>query len=229
MSDFNESKTSMAKMVKKTIQSNWFQAIVYRLIRLYAATFRLTVENEDQWMRYVEQGGRVLLCVWHQQFFSAIRYFENYRPYAPGLMISRSADGDLIAGVASRTGWRPARGSSSKGGKTAMTEVIGYLKETGLAAHILDGPRGPIGKVKPGAVSIALAADAMIVPFYISADRAWYFNSWDKFFIPKPFARVTLRYDNMIRLQPPDTESEFEALRQKIETLMIKELKNTDT
>ena len=217
----------MGKMAKKTIQSNGFQALVYRLIRLYAATFRFTVENEDQWMRYVEQGGRVLLCVWHQQFFSAIRYFENYRPYSPGLMISRSADGDLIAGVASRTGWRPARGSSSKGGKTAMMEVIGYLKETGLAAHILDGPQGPIGKVKPGAVSIALAADAVIVPFYISADRAWYFNSWDKFFIPKPFARVTLRYDTMIRLQPPDSESEFEALRQKLETLMIHELKPT--
>lgn len=221
------SKTSMSKITKKTIQSNGFQALVYRLIRLYAATFRLTVENEDQWMRYVEQGGRVLLCVWHQQFFSAIRYFQNYRPYAPGLMISRSADGDLIAGVAGRTGWRPARGSSSKDGKTAMMEVIGYLKKTGLAGHILDGPRGPVGKVKPGVISIALAADAVIVPFYIFADRAWYFNSWDKFFIPKPFARVTLRYDNMIRLQPPDSESEFETLRQKIENLMIDELKTT--
>ncbi len=141
-------------------------------------------------------------------------------------MISRSADGDLIAGVASRTGWRPARGSSSRGGKTAMMEVISHIKETGLGAHILDGPRGPIGKVKAGAISIALAADAAIVPFYISADRAWYFNSWDKFFIPKPFARVTLRYDKIIKLQTPNTESEFEAQRQNLENIMIKELKN---
>ena len=134
---------------------------------MYASTFRLTVENEAEWINYLKKGGRVLLCVWHQQFFSAIRHFQNYRQYAPGLMISRSADGDLIAGVASRTGWRPARGSSSKGGKSALLEVIKYLKETGLAAHIMDGPRGPIGKVKSGAISIALAADAMIVPFYL--------------------------------------------------------------
>ncbi len=214
----------MSKILKKTISSTWFQGFVYRFIRMYASTFRFTVENEEEWMNYLKNGGKVLLCVWHQQFFSAIRYFKNYKQYAPGLMISRSADGDLIAGVAGRTGWRPARGSSSKGGKTAMMEVISHLKETGLAAHILDGPRGPIGKVKAGAISIALAADAVIVPFYISADRAWYFNSWDKFFIPKPFARVTLRYDKIIKLQTPNTESEFEAQRQNLESIMIKEL-----
>jgi len=210
---------------KRTISSKWFQTVTYWFIRIYASTFRLTIENEEEWMNYLKKGGRVLLCVWHQQFFSAIRYFRNYRQYTPGLMISRSADGDLIAGVASRTGWRPARGSSSKGGKNALLEVISHLKATGLAAHIMDGPRGPIGKVKAGAISIALAADAVIVPFYISSDRAWHFNSWDKFFIPKPFARVTLRYDKMIRLHPPNGESDFEAQRQKVEKIMLKELK----
>ena len=211
--------------MKKAMSSNWLQGLAYRLIRLYALTFRLTVENEEEWMAFIKNGGRVLLCTWHQQFFSAIRYFKNYEPYAPGLMISRSVDGDFIAAVASRSGWRPARGSSSKGGKTAMMVVISHLKETGLAGHIMDGPRGPIGKVKAGALSIALATDAVIVPFYMSADRAWYFNSWDKFFIPKPFAKVTLKYGQMIYLQKPDDENEFEAQRQKIEDIMISELK----
>ncbi|MCK5784875.1 MAG: lysophospholipid acyltransferase family protein [Desulfobacterales bacterium] len=215
----------MNKTMKKAMSSNWLQGLAYRLIRLYALTFRLTVENEEEWMAFIKNGGRVLLCTWHQQFFSAIRYFKNYEPYAPGLMISRSVDGDFIAAVASRSGWRPARGSSSKGGKTAMMVVISHLKETGLAGHIMDGPRGPIGKVKAGALSIALATDAVIVPFYMSADRAWYFNSWDKFFIPKPFAKVTLKYGQMIYLQKPDDENEFEAQRQKIEDIMISELK----
>jgi len=61
-------------------------------------------------------------------------------------------------------------------------------------------------KVKAGAISIALAAEAVIVPFYVSADRAWYFNSWDKFFIPKPFARVTLRYDKIIVMTDADVD-----------------------
>ncbi|MEZ4579024.1 MAG: hypothetical protein R2875_13745 [Desulfobacterales bacterium] len=119
-------------------------------------------------------------------------------------MIGSSADGDLIAGVACRTGCGGQPGKfPSKGGKTAMMEVTNYLKENWPCRAYPTAPGAPWEKVKPGVVSIAPAADAMIVPFYLEADRAWFFNSWDRFFIPKPFARVTLRYDNMIRLSCP--------------------------
>ena len=57
--------------------------------------------------------------------------------------------------------------------------MITHLKTHKFAAHILDGPQGPIGKVKPGAIKIAHKSGALIVPFYVVADNAWYFNSWD--------------------------------------------------
>ena len=87
-----------------------------------------------------------------------------------------------------------------------MKEVIERLSQTRLAAHIVDGPRGPAGIVKAGAISIARATEAAVVPFYTAADRAWYFNSWDRFLLPKPFARVTLRFGEMIRF-PEDKET----------------------
>lgn len=218
----------MSKILKKALTANWFHSLVYHLIRLYALTFRLRVENEKEWMPHLQNGGRVLLCAWHQQFFSAIRYFKTYQHYAPGLMISRSADGELIAGVAARSGWRPVRGSSSKGGRTAMVAVIHHLQETGLAGHVVDGPTGPAGKVKAGLIRIALGADAVIVPFYVSADRAWYFKSWDRFFIPKPFAKVTLTYDHMIPVHEPESEADFEAQRLHVENRMLKWLTYPD-
>lgn len=210
----------MNRILKQSLNSEIFNDLVYRFIRMYSSTFRLTVKNEDEWVSYMNNGGRVLLCVWHQQFFPAIRYFKKFQVYKPSLMISRSSDGNLIAAVAQRTGWHPARGSSSSNGKTAMNQIIADLKESGLAAHIVDGPRGPMGKVKAGAIRIALEAEAAIVPFYIIADRAWYFNSWDKFFLPKPFANVTLRYGEMIRLNESETRKDFESARQLVENTM---------
>jgi len=66
----------MSKKLKfAIITSKPFLFFLYWFIRLYSATFRLTVENEKQWLNHIHSGGRVLLCVWHQQFFSAIRYF----------------------------------------------------------------------------------------------------------------------------------------------------------
>ncbi len=211
--------------VTKVLGSKWCQRFLYHFIRLYALTFILRVENEEQWMDYFKNGGRVLLCTWHQQFFSAIRYFKKYQSYEPALIISRSADGDMVARVAKLSGWFPVRGSSSKGGKIALRKLVTLLKKTGLAGHIMDGPRGPFGKVKAGAVRIALDAEAAIVPFYISSNRSWFFNSWDRFFIPKPFARVTLKFGNMIHLYRPASARDFEAQRQKIEDIMALELR----
>jgi hypothetical protein len=164
------------------------------------------------------------LCAWHQQFFGAIRYFQKYRDLRPGLMISKSKDGEIIAGVALRSGWEPVRGSSSRGGREAMKEIVNKLKETGLAAHIVDGPQGPVGVVKNGLIAIAHQADAVVVPFYVSADRAWYFNSWDRFLLPMPFTKVTIRFDEMIRFAPTDNEADFETQREYVEKRMLPNL-----
>jgi len=215
----------MRKSVKKSISSNWFQQFMYFCIRLYSWSFRFTVENEEEWKTHLDNGGRVLLCTWHQQFFSAIRHFKTYEPYRPSLMISQSSDGDIIAGIARLSGWYPVRGSSSKDGRKALREMIKRLKASGLAAHIMDGPRGPIGKVKAGAIQLALISDAVIVPFYVAADRAWFFKSWDRFFVPKPFARVHLRFDTPVHLVRSKSEAGFENQRKQIEDIMIRELR----
>ena len=211
----------MSKRIDAVITSRPFLAFLYRFIRAYAWTFRLEVENEAPWMAYHRNGGRVLLCTWHQQFFAAIRHFQNYRDHRPGLIISRSKDGEIIAGVASRSGWEPVRGSSSRGGLKAMVELIEKLRQTRLAGHIVDGPQGPASVIKNGLIWIAHAADAVIVPFYIFADRAWYFKSWDRFMLPKPFSRVRLRFGEMIRLAATDDEAEFEAQRVQVEKIML--------
>jgi len=211
-------------MMKKVMTSRAFTAVLYRFIRAYSLTLRFTVVNEEPWMRYLQAGGRVLLCTWHQQFFAAIRHFQTYRVYHPALMISKSADGEVIANVASRTGWDPVRGSSSREGRAALQAMIEKLKAKGLAGHIVDGPRGPAGIVKPGVIRLAHGAGAVIVPFYIEADKAWYFNSWDHFMLPKPFSEVRLIFDDMLRYSPSSDETIFEKQRQELEARMLTHL-----
>ncbi len=214
----------MAIRMKDIMTSEVFLSFLYRFIRTYSSTFSCTIENEKGWMDYLDHGGKVLLCTWHQQFFAAIRPFRNYRGYRPSLMISKSRDGVIIAGVANRTGWRTPLGSSSRGGAEALKEMIDNIRESRLGAHVLDGPRGPAGKIKPGVIRLAHEADAVIVPFYTRADRAWYFNSWDNFLLPKPFSRVTLTYGEMIRFDPTTDPDEFESQRRRLEEIMTPEL-----
>ena len=192
----------------------------YTLIRCYSLTFRFRVEGEEGWRRHLAGGGRVLLSAWHQQFFSAIRHFKTYADRRPSLMISRSTDGELIAGVAQLTGWHPVRGSSSSGGMRALEEMIERVRHTGFGAHIVDGPRGPAGRVKPGLVSLAHGSGAAIVPFYVTADRCWHARSWDRFMIPKPGARVILRFADLIHLEATSDPTTLERQRLDVEALM---------
>jgi lysophospholipid acyltransferase (LPLAT)-like uncharacterized protein len=67
---------------------------------------------------------------------------------------------------------------------------------------------------------LAQASEALIVPFYISADRAWYFNSWDRFMLPKPFARVTLCFGEMLDLTSGSSEDDFERQRVRLQEIM---------
>lgn len=211
----------MGKKLDRLITSQLFISFLYRLSRAYSWTFKFTVENEKEWMDYLANGGSVLLCGWHQQFFSAIRYFQNYRIFNPAIMISQSKDGEIIAGVAQRSGWNPVRGSSSKGGRAALKKMITNLRNTKLSGHIVDGPRGPLGKVKPGVIRLAQVADAVIVPFYVYAENGWQFNSWDKFLLPKPFSKVLLRFGKMIKFDKVKDEKHFEEQRKQLEEIML--------
>jgi lysophospholipid acyltransferase (LPLAT)-like uncharacterized protein len=214
----------MLAKFKNLAATNCVQSLPYHLIRAYSLTFRLKVENELSWLQHFSKNdGTVLLCAYHQQFFSAIRYFKKYRFYSPGIMISKSRDGGLISSVAERTGWYPVRGSSSKGGAEGLKLMIKHLIKHRLAAHIVDGPRGPAGKVKAGAIRLAQAANAVIVPFYIHADRAWYFNSWDRFLLPKPFSKVVLKFGDMIKFSAVEGRDEFELQRKALENTMGRE------
>lgn len=210
------------KFLKRFIYSDYFPVFAYHLIRLYSATFRLKLVHENNLFALLNSGKTVLLGVWHQQFFSLIRHFKSYTAsYNPGLMISRSRDGKLIAGVAQRTGWYTARGSSSKGGRAALENMISHLKEHRLGAHLLDGPTGPRGIVKPGVIKMARESGALIMPVYVQSDTAWYFNSWDRFMLPKPFAEVRIIFGEPLEFPNEEDSAQFELQRKHLESQML--------
>ena len=97
--------------------------------------------------------------------------------------------------------------------------MIEPINTYGFGAHILDGPTGPMGIVKPGIVKMAFETGAWIVPFRTQADNAWFFNSWDRFMLPKPFSRVRIFFSPPIQVTGKD-EADFDTLRRTLEQKM---------
>ena len=140
----------MAINTSRIVKSDIFLDFFYGVIRAYCRTFRIRVINDAPWRDYLQKGGSLLFCCWHQQVFPTLAYIRKFRELSPPLMISLSNDGDIGAGIVRRAGWTPVRGSSSKGGLKALKQMIRELRRSRMAGHIVDGPRGPAGIVKPG-------------------------------------------------------------------------------
>jgi len=210
----------LAINTSRIVKSDIFLDFFYGVIQAYCRTFRITTINEAPWMDYRLKGGCLLFCCWHQQVFPTLAYIRNFRELSPPLMISLSNDGDIGAGIVQRAGWTPVRGSSSKGGMKALKQMIREIRRSRVAGHIVDGPQGPAGIVKPGTISLAMAARAAIVPVSFSVDRAWFFNSWDRFMLPKPFARIRIAFGEIMHLNGAERKPDVEAWRRQLENVM---------
>jgi lysophospholipid acyltransferase (LPLAT)-like uncharacterized protein len=120
-------------------------------------------------------------------------------------LASWSPDGEFLARSVSRLGYRPIRGSSSRGGRRAFLEGIRcLLGDKRHVAFAVDGPRGPRFVPHRGAVALAAATRRPLIFGVVVAGRAWHARSWDRLAVPLPLARVELRYG---RMEPPQADA----------------------
>jgi lysophospholipid acyltransferase (LPLAT)-like uncharacterized protein len=87
------------------------------LMRLLASTLRYSVSIEDGASEFLP---RTVYAFWHQCLFTASHRYRN-RDIA--VLISRSFDGELIARVVEKFGYKPVRGSSSRGAVAGLLEM----------------------------------------------------------------------------------------------------------
>jgi lysophospholipid acyltransferase (LPLAT)-like uncharacterized protein len=151
---------------------------------------RFETENEPE--HGLRLNGRPLLGLcWHGHL---LVFAYHHRHAGMATLISQSRDGEYIARVTQRWGYTLVRGSSSRGGSSALREMVRVLRSGRSLAVTPDGPRGPRRRVKPGALLAARLSGVPVLPTAAAATRAWWLGGWDRFLVPKPLARVRLVY-----------------------------------
>lgn len=130
----------------------------------------------------------LVFAFWHGQQMALL---AARRRRSLAVMVSWSKDGELQAGVMRSLGMKVVRGSSSRGAAAGLRGIVRLLHEGWDAAFAVDGPRGPRGIPKAGALKAARLGGAELVPVASAASRRWVLAStWDQFELPLPFARV---------------------------------------
>ncbi|HRW81348.1 MAG TPA: lysophospholipid acyltransferase family protein [Desulfomonilia bacterium] len=196
------------------------------LVRMLSSTYRLGIIDPQHEKVCLEKNGSIIYASWHQRFFPGITFFAARRPIA--ILISQSRDGEFISHIVKILGWQPVRGSSSKGGSDGLQQLKALSQKGYRIGHIVDGPTGPFGVVKPGLLRIAQVSGVAIVPTITSSDRRWTFRSWDRFMVPKPFSRVIIRFGEPVYVPSDLDEDGFEKVRVLVEQRMEELYEDTD-
>jgi len=214
----------LGKKNKEKGRQLWFRIVLFLLPRLVTAygklielTCRVVVLNQEVEHRVCKRQPFICAC-FHGTMLFPVQYCRRY----PGvIMVSRSWDGELIDRCLRRWGFDTVRGSSSNGGKEALTEMIRVIREknchSGLA---VDAPRGPALKVKMGVVLLSRDTGNPVVPLVSWATRMIRFNSWDRMILPVPFSTIVLAFGRPTQVPTGLERDEYEQVRQGIEDAM---------
>ena len=176
---------------KKERRIRWATLLGPILVRMLAMTWRVVAINQQGFQERRRARQPVIFAFWHAQMLPLL---WQHRGEGVAVLVSQHADGEIIARICETLGYQTVRGSTSRGGARALVEIDRLLEQGVEVAITPDGPRGPARSIAPGVVYAAQRASVPIIPIHVSASRAWRLNTWDQFVIPKPFARITIRY-----------------------------------
>ena len=175
-------------------------AAAYPVVGALGSTWAWSIDGADHFDELLRAGRPPILALWHGRILPATLYWRDRGIVA---MTSQNFDGEWIARLMARFGYRAARGSTSRGGARALVQLRRELKGRHAVAFTVDGPRGPARVAQPGALWLAGATGLPILPFHIEASRYWSARSWDRGMIPKPFARISVAIGDPFEV--PDT------------------------
>ena len=201
--------------------ARWLVAIGFRVLQLWVRTLRYEIDDRAGVVgKPADQN--YIGALWHNRLlifpFVLRRFFSNRHGAA---LISASRDGDLLADAITRFGFDVVRGSSSRLGASAIFQLADVLASGGDVVITPDGPRGPAYELGPGIIYLAQKSRAAVLPVNMEYSSCWRLKSWDRFILPRPFAKICVIIGQPHRVRSTNTVDDFEAERLRLQDAMM--------
>jgi hypothetical protein len=179
--------------------------LVPRLIKMIIVFLSNTIRWEYVGERYRSGQAPYILSFWHARILM-LPY--AYKGWNGSLLISEHRDGAYIADAMQLMGVKSSRGSSTRGGARALLEMIRIARNGRSLGISPDGPKGPREMVQPGTVQLAKKSGLPLRAICYATKRRWRANSWDRFYIPKPFTRGVFVFGELVHIAPDADDQE---------------------
>jgi len=173
------------------------------LLKCFKSCMRIQISGTEHYLT----GKPIVSVTWHNRLIFFPLMFPRRERKKSVALVSASRDGQYITDLLKHFGVKSIRGSTSRKAAAVLHEAIKCVKEGYNVSFTPDGPRGPKYKMGRGPIYLASMTGALIVPMSVNASDYWELKSWDRFQIPKPWARLTVIVGKGIAI-PPDLDDE---------------------
>ncbi len=205
-------------MLRRLIRHPSVQLGLARLLGLYLAfvfrSSRWRLEGGEATLARAAEGQGLILAFWHERLPMApvlMRLAQGRLPPGtlrePRVLVSRHRDGRFIGEIVRRFGLGMVYGSSSRGGGSALLELLRALRRGHPVAVTPDGPRGPRRVAAPGVAQLAALSGAVVVPIGAACRPRQILPSWDQMMLPLPFGRGVVVAGEPIMVPPDGAEA----------------------
>jgi lysophospholipid acyltransferase (LPLAT)-like uncharacterized protein len=198
--------------------------IVWFFTWLLGRTIRWTVVGREH-VATARSAGHVTWASWHGRQLLTVD-FHSGMPVV--VLASLSRDGEIQTAMLERFGYRVERGSSTRGAVRGLLAMGRAMRDGWEPAIAVDGPTGPLHAVKQGIVALAKHEGARIIPTMASASSCWVAPSWDRTFIPKPFSRAVMMYEQAVEVPEGTSDVDLERIRADLEVTLKKMTERVD-
>ena len=164
--------------------------LVFIIYRLISWSWKIRIQEPERLLENIKNKKPYILAHFHGDE-AALLFLTN--KYGLSTMISTSKDGEMMTVIYKLLGGKTSRGSSTRGGVSALKGLIQLIKNGAGCNIAVDGPKGPIYKIKPGVFELSRLVNAEIFAGGAYCESSWKFpRSWNQAYFPKPFATVVI-------------------------------------
>ena len=195
------------------------------ILPVLVRSWRAETDFPADWLERARQGERVILAFWHNRQIGLLKVASVLQPVS--VLVSQHGDGEIITRIMARFGVGAVRGSSTRGGTGALRQMIAATRDTNIAITP-DGPVGPRYEIKEGVVSLAALSGVPVFWVSWSSNRVWVFKSWDRFMLPKPFARLRFHATGPLSFEKSMKREELEGARIDLQSRMRRQTSALD-
>ena len=158
-----------------------------------------------------------IFVLWHGEIAMLVFGYKDYRNSNNiDAIVSQHHDGEIATRLLHLLGGGSIRGSSTRGGVSALKGAFKSFQNGRDVGITPDGPKGPRYSVADGAVVLAQKKNVPIVAMNCRATKAWRLKSWDRFSIPKPFCTLDYYYSDPFYVTSESLESAKDKIKERL-------------